>query len=71
MITRMEWAVKLTWPDRHVEYRPSCGRRDAEIESYAVALDDSTDANAQVVGRVISVGEWNPAPLQHPEDVLR
>lgn len=63
MTTNVQWATKLTWPDGHVEYLPHRDRRGAEVRSTAIALDDSTDAAAQVVGRVVNVGEWTPAPF--------
>lgn len=60
-----EWAVKLEWPDGHVEYRVHSRmtgkpytRRDAEVCVEATGHDLTTEAEATLVRRDVWIGDW-------------
>jgi hypothetical protein len=71
--TRIQWGVRRTWPDGHVEVRSAHDRLDAEttaeeaeekyVENWTAG---KTAVAAEAVGLLVLTGEWMPVPTSTP-----
>jgi hypothetical protein len=56
--TKIEWGVRLTWPDGHTETTPLDNRAAAEASIRLTTYSHDNPASAELVVRQVTVTGW-------------
>jgi hypothetical protein len=59
--SRIEYAVRLTWPDGHSEIAEPSDRAAAEFDVRRYNQPGSASFTADLVSRTVTVTDWEPA----------